>query len=242
MFFSKKSLRNFSSTTFGVFHLECVPEFQIAEEFSKQSIFWVFRRNRCCFRKDPGFFKNRKTLHLSSSLRFTMYYCSRKLRTFKKVRNSGKKKGNFEKQPKLFQTRLFWQLFKKCVAKGFLHWNSQKYQTWVFVGKTGEFCWEKSLTFFQNPLFWQVCYRIGLKWCFYCRYLQKIRVWLPGKLYGFFRKVHGFFQKRKKSIYFIECVSNCITTKELAKRWKIGVFWKKSWAVREKMLSFSKTA
>ena len=56
VFFSKKSLKVFRSTMFGSFYLECALDFEIAWEFSKQSIFWVFRRNRCCPWKDPRFF------------------------------------------------------------------------------------------------------------------------------------------------------------------------------------------
>ena len=70
VFLSKKSLKIFRSTMLGIFDLECVLDFQVAEEFSKQSMFWFFfGENDLVFEKILDFFQNRKTSHLFSSLR-----------------------------------------------------------------------------------------------------------------------------------------------------------------------------
>ena len=112
--------------------------------------------------------------------------------------------------------------------KDFLHWNSQKSQTWVFAGKTGEISWEKSLTFFQNPLFWQVCYRSRLKWCFYCKFLQKFRVWFFAKIDGFFPKRRmEFFKNEKYQIFFFKLRLNLYNGIRLLKTFKIWGFFGK---------------
>ena len=53
--FLRKRLRKTSGALFGVFHRDCVSDFHIASEFSKQSNIWFVWRNRCCLWKDPCF-------------------------------------------------------------------------------------------------------------------------------------------------------------------------------------------
>ena len=70
IFFSKKSLRVFSSTMLGIFYLEGASDFEIAWEFSKQSIFFgFFGEIDVVFEMILDFFRNRKTSYLFSSLR-----------------------------------------------------------------------------------------------------------------------------------------------------------------------------
>ena len=88
--FLRKNLWKISEALFGIFYQECVSDFHIASEFSKQSNFWVFWRNRCCFWEDPFFFPKAVNVAFSSRLRFKKYNCSRELKTFNSLRFPGK--------------------------------------------------------------------------------------------------------------------------------------------------------
>ena len=114
-----------------------------------------------------------------------------------------------------------------CLKKIFCIKNSQKSRTWVFAGKTGEFFWEESLTFFQNPLVWQACYRSRLKWYFYCKFLQKFRIWFFAQIDSFFRKGAWNFSKTKNIRSFFKLRLNLYNGKRLLETFKIWGFFGK---------------
>ena len=110
-----------------------------------------------------------------------------------------------------FKMAVFGKIFIECVSKGFFAFKLSKVSDLGFCWKNRWVFWEKSLTFFQNPLFWQVYYRSRLKWCFYRRFLQNCWDWFFAKIDSFFRKSAWNFSKtKKKSDLFINCVSTCI--------------------------------
>ena len=159
-----------------------------------------YKNNRCRFWKDPGFFPK-----LAKCGIFLLACVSKsivaqgnwKREVFGKIdRYFRKKIENF------FKIAIVGESFIKRVSKQFLLQKPQKFQSWVFVGKQLGFL-ERKLNFLENLSSGQIWYRIRLKWwCFYWRFLQKFRVWLLGKMYGFFRKVHGDFQELTNSTFF----------------------------------------
>ena len=62
--FLRKNLWKTSGALFVNFYRKCVLDFHIASEYSKQWKFWLFRRNRCCFWKDPLSYKIGKSGNL----------------------------------------------------------------------------------------------------------------------------------------------------------------------------------
>ena len=127
-----------------------------------------------------------------------------------------------------------------CLKRIFCIKNSQKSQTWAFAGKTGEFFWEK-VDFFQNPLFWQVCYRSRLKWCFYCKVLQKFRICFFAKIDSFFWKGAWNFSKTKNIRSFYKLRLNLYNGIRLLKTFKIWGFFGKIDGLLGKNCCFFKT-
>ena len=150
--FSEKFLKVFRSTMLGIFDLECVSEFQIAEEISKQSTFWVFRRNRCLW-KEPRFFPKPVNVASFFYLALEIVLLLKKSQNFQKMRSSVKQMGNFEKQPKFFQGPLSWQkLYRMCLKKNFCFKILKSLKHRFLLEKQGVF-WKKSLACFHNPFF-----------------------------------------------------------------------------------------
>ena len=56
--FLRKNLWKTSGALVVIFNREWLSDIHIASEGSKQSNLWVFRRNKCCFWKDPFFPKS----------------------------------------------------------------------------------------------------------------------------------------------------------------------------------------
>ena len=165
--FSEKFLKVFRSTMLSIFDLECVSEFQIAEEISKQSNFWVFRRNRCLW-KEPRIFSE-----IGKRGIFLLAYVSNRIIAQENSERSKiwkipeKRRVNSKNRLNFFKIAIFGKIFIECVSKGNFALKLSKVSDLGFCWKNRWVFWEKSLTIFQSPLFWQVCYRSRLKWCFY---------------------------------------------------------------------------
>ena len=68
--FTRKNPWKTSGALFGIFYRDCVSDFHIASEFSKQSNFWFVWRNRCCLWKGTIFSPKSVNVAFFSQLAF----------------------------------------------------------------------------------------------------------------------------------------------------------------------------
>ena len=129
--------------------------------------------------------------------------------------------------------------------KDFLHLNSEKFQTWVLVGIKCEFFFgNKAWLFFKIHYFGKFAIESVSKSVFTEDFSKSLEFGFFGKMDGFlFRKSAWKLSKTQNSNFCLDCVSTCIMAWEFSKFSKNRVFfWKNRWVVKEKILSFFKTA
>ena len=143
--FFGKFLKVFRSTMLSIFDLECVSEFQIAEEISKQSNFWVFRRNRCLW-KEPRIFSE-----IGKRGIFLLAYVSNRIIAQENSERSKiwkipeKRRVNSKNRLNFFKIAIFGKIFIECVSKGNFALKLSK------VSDLG-FCWKNRWVFLVKKL------------------------------------------------------------------------------------------